>query len=252
MYLVNSNIYNIQVTPSRFNIEYLPCVTLLLRHSNDILWFYLKHMKYIVYKVECCQLFKISSLVKFSDFINFFQLFFVRDFNLNRRRGDYFVLFLSFLIGEIKIVTFEMVQSPRSHTFIQISLFVFNIFFTDFSSYRIMFKKLASKECIRSLSLSRSISTSMSRQSKFTTLSVDDKTGIATLEMNRPPVNSLNTLLLKDISNALDEVAKNRSKGLILTSVKTFYLFLVSLEIDLSVKLFNYIFSHQQQYFPLV
>lgn len=93
--------------------------------------------------------------------------------------------------------------------------------------YRIMFKKLASKQCIRSLSLHRLMSTSMSRQSKLTTLSVDDKTGIATLEMNRPPVNSLNTLLLKDISNALDEVAKNRSKGLILTSVKIsiFYFF---------------------------
>lgn len=82
-----------------------------------------------------------------------------------------------------------------------------------------MFRKLALKKCIRSLSLDRSISTSVARQSNLTTLSVDDKTGIATLEMNRPPVNSLNTLLLKDISNALDEIAKNRSKGLILTSV---------------------------------
>lgn len=50
-------------------------------------------------------------------------------------------------------------------------------------------------------------------------LTVNDKTGIATLELNRPPVNSLNTLLLQDISNALDDITKNRSKGLILTSV---------------------------------
>lgn len=51
-------------------------------------------------------------------------------------------------------------------------------------------------------------------------LSVDDKTGIATLELNRPPVNSLNMPLLKDISSALTDVSKNRSKGLILTSVR--------------------------------
>lgn len=55
-------------------------------------------------------------------------------------------------------------------------------------------------------------------------LNVNDKTGIATLELNRPPVNSLNTLLLQDISNALDDVTKNRSKGLILTSVSIKYL----------------------------
>lgn len=50
-------------------------------------------------------------------------------------------------------------------------------------------------------------------------LTVNDSTGIATLELNRPPVNSLNTPLLQDISAALDDVSKNRSKGLILTSV---------------------------------
>lgn len=50
-------------------------------------------------------------------------------------------------------------------------------------------------------------------------LTVNDKTGIATLELNRPPINSLNTALLTDISSALDELTKNRSKGMILTSV---------------------------------
>lgn len=50
-------------------------------------------------------------------------------------------------------------------------------------------------------------------------LAVDDKTGIATLTMNRPPVNSLNLELLTDISQALDQVEANRSRGLILTSV---------------------------------
>lgn len=48
-------------------------------------------------------------------------------------------------------------------------------------------------------------------------LSVDDE-GIATLTMQRPPVNSLNLELVQEIDKALDEAAKNKSKGVILTS----------------------------------
>lgn len=77
---------------------------------------------------------------------------------------------------------------------------------------------LAAKHCLRALSV-RCFSVSAARNQKLVNLSVDDKTGIATLEFNRPPVNSLNTALLQDISDALTEVSKNRSKGLILTSV---------------------------------
>lgn len=46
-----------------------------------------------------------------------------------------------------------------------------------------------------------------------------DKDGIAVLTMNRPPVNSLNLELLQDINKSLDEVAKNKTKAMILTSV---------------------------------
>lgn len=74
------------------------------------------------------------------------------------------------------------------------------------------------KPCVRPL-LMRSISISATRNN-LVNLSVDDKTGIATLELNRPPVNSLNTALLQAMSTALTEVSKNRSKGLILTSVR--------------------------------
>lgn len=66
--------------------------------------------------------------------------------------------------------------------------------------------------------LSRGLA-STSTINNLITLSVNDKNGIATLTLNRPPVNSLNYELLQDISVALDDVAKNRSKGLILTSV---------------------------------
>lgn len=79
-------------------------------------------------------------------------------------------------------------------------------------------KLLAIKQCLRTVSV-RNISLSAPRLN-LVNLSVDDKTGIATLELNRPPVNSLNMPLLKDISSALTDVSKNRSKGLILTSVR--------------------------------
>lgn len=55
--------------------------------------------------------------------------------------------------------------------------------------------------------------------SKLVNLEVNDKSGIVTLTLNRPPVNSLSVELLTDIATALDEVESNRSTGLILTSV---------------------------------
>lgn len=76
---------------------------------------------------------------------------------------------------------------------------------------------LSVKQCVQVLS-TRCLSTS-SQRLKFVNLTVDDKTGIATLEMNRPPVNSLNTQLLQDLSTSLTELNKNKSRGLILTSV---------------------------------
>lgn len=59
-----------------------------------------------------------------------------------------------------------------------------------------------------------------SSQHKLVNLEVNDKTGIATVILNRPPVNSLSLELLKDLSETLDEVNDNRSKGMILTSVR--------------------------------
>lgn len=72
---------------------------------------------------------------------------------------------------------------------------------------------------VRTMSM-RMFSVSSQRCNRLINLAVDDKTGIATMEFNRPPVNSLNTPLLQDISGALDELTRNRSKGLIITSVK--------------------------------
>lgn len=60
----------------------------------------------------------------------------------------------------------------------------------------------------------------MSTATKLTTVAVDDKTGIATLTMNRPPVNGLNLDLLRDLNQSIGEVEGNKSRGLILTSVR--------------------------------
>ncbi|KAM7352448.1 enoyl-CoA delta isomerase 1, mitochondrial [Cochliomyia hominivorax] len=59
---------------------------------------------------------------------------------------------------------------------------------------------------------------SSSSGGKLTTVEVNDKTGIATLTMNRPPVNGLNFELLRDINNSIDEIESNKCRGLILTS----------------------------------
>lgn len=53
---------------------------------------------------------------------------------------------------------------------------------------------------------------------------VNDKTGISTVNLNRPPVNSLNLELLAEFSKTLDELKKNKSRGVILTSVSGFLL----------------------------
>lgn len=56
------------------------------------------------------------------------------------------------------------------------------------------------------------------KASPLVDLAVDNE-GIATLTMQRPPVNSLNLDLLQAISNAMDDVERNKYKGMILTSV---------------------------------
>lgn len=57
---------------------------------------------------------------------------------------------------------------------------------------------------------------------KIVNMEVNDKTGIATVTLNRSPVNSLSVELLKELSETLDEVHDNRSRGMILTSVSSY------------------------------
>lgn len=56
-----------------------------------------------------------------------------------------------------------------------------------------------------------------SSSSKFLDVAVNDD-GVATVTMNRPPVNSLNLELLTEFSNTLTDLERNKSRGMILTS----------------------------------
>lgn len=54
---------------------------------------------------------------------------------------------------------------------------------------------------------------------KLVDVQVNDKTGFATITMQRPPVNSLNVELLSQLLSSLQQAAENKSRGVILTSV---------------------------------
>ncbi|KAM8717648.1 hypothetical protein ACLKA7_004358 [Drosophila subpalustris] len=58
----------------------------------------------------------------------------------------------------------------------------------------------------------------MSKNPQLTLVEVDDTTGIATLTMNKPPVNSCNLELLRDLNESIKQIECNKSRGLILTS----------------------------------
>lgn len=49
---------------------------------------------------------------------------------------------------------------------------------------------------------------------------VNDQTGIATVTMNRKPVNGLSLEMFEAFSKTLDDLESNKSRGAILTSVR--------------------------------
>ena len=53
---------------------------------------------------------------------------------------------------------------------------------------------------------------------KLVNVDINSESGIATVTMNRPPVNSLNLELLTDLVDAMESVKKNKCLGMILTS----------------------------------
>ncbi|XP_008190991.2 enoyl-CoA delta isomerase 1, mitochondrial [Tribolium castaneum] len=59
---------------------------------------------------------------------------------------------------------------------------------------------------------------SYSSSGPLVNVAVNEKTGVATATLNRPPVNSMNLELLTEISNTLTQLEQNKCRGLILTS----------------------------------
>lgn len=66
--------------------------------------------------------------------------------------------------------------------------------------------------------LPQSLLRSYCSASKLVDVQVDDKSGIATVTMQRAPVNGLNLELLTDLSDALTDLDNNNARGMILTS----------------------------------
>lgn len=66
---------------------------------------------------------------------------------------------------------------------------------------------------------SSSITSSSISNDHLILCNVNDKTGYAKVELNRPPVNSLNLELLVQFSHILDECERNKCRGMIVTSV---------------------------------
>uniref|UniRef100_A0A1B6D044 Uncharacterized protein n=1 Tax=Clastoptera arizonana TaxID=38151 RepID=A0A1B6D044_9HEMI len=76
------------------------------------------------------------------------------------------------------------------------------------------------KQCINFLKtikpkMPRKYSTSADLLVKTT---VNDKSGVATVSLNRPPVNSLNLELLQSLGETLNVLEQNKCHGMILTS----------------------------------
>lgn len=78
-------------------------------------------------------------------------------------------------------------------------------------------KHLFSRKSLQCISTKFS---SSSTEKKLVLVDVNDKTGFATLSLNRPSVNSFNAEFLREISKALDVQEINKSRGVILTSVR--------------------------------
>ena len=55
--------------------------------------------------------------------------------------------------------------------------------------------------------------------SNLVNVQVNSKTGIATVLMSRPPVNSLNLELVSELTNTMVQIEKDKGKGMIISSV---------------------------------
>lgn len=59
----------------------------------------------------------------------------------------------------------------------------------------------------------------LSSSPKLVDVQVNEKTGISTVTMQRPPVNALNLELFKELYSVFTDLESDKSRGVILTSV---------------------------------
>jgi len=83
----------------------------------------------------------------------------------------------------------------------------------------------SSKFILKTLNLSQtqwiktlSVRCMSAEASKLVTVNINDKTGVATVTLNRKPVNGLSLELFEALSNTLDDLENNKTRGAILTS----------------------------------
>jgi 3,2-trans-enoyl-CoA isomerase len=80
--------------------------------------------------------------------------------------------------------------------------------------------KLFSQARKLNFNLTRAFASSSSNN--LVLIDVNEKTGYATLSLNKPPVNSLNAEFFLAIADALTLMEKNKTRGVILSSVSSF------------------------------
>lgn len=79
---------------------------------------------------------------------------------------------------------------------------------------------MASKTLLRPMGIALSaLRNSSTTSGNLVDVSINDKTGIATVTMQRQPVNGLNYELLTELKNAFEGLGTKKIKGAILTSV---------------------------------
>jgi hypothetical protein len=82
--------------------------------------------------------------------------------------------------------------------------------------------KLLTRSIFNFKSLNFQPLSSIRNSSNLIKVDVDDKTGFATVSLNKMPVNSLDAEFMREISKTFKDLEVNRTRGAILTSVRTF------------------------------
>lgn len=84
-----------------------------------------------------------------------------------------------------------------------------------------LLSKRTSACLIRKWSTAAVASSQASNNKNLIDINVNDKTGYAVLSLNRLPANSLNAELMNALTRSFEDMERNKTRGVILTSVCT-------------------------------